>query len=170
MPHALVLALFQDRPTAAEAAKRLRALGLAREDLSIVARTHDLEGAMAEEMDASPGAELEDSRAASWLGEISGYVVAAIAVVLPGIGSIVSAGPLSAEFGEAAGHLAGRIASVLRKTGLPDQQAEAWQSSIMRGALLLGAHLRQGGDAGAIRSALNGAGATEVVVGRLVRG
>jgi hypothetical protein len=66
--------------------------------------------------------------------------------------------------------MAGRIASILRKSGLPDEQAEAWQGSIMRGALLLGAHLRQGGDPGAIRSTLNGAGATEVVVGRWVRG
>lgn len=163
MPHPLVLALFEDKPTAAEAARRLRSLGLERADLSVVASTHQLEGALADEMDATPGVEIEDSRAAARLGEIGGHVLAAIAIVLPGIGPIVTAGPLSAEFGEAAGHLAGRIATVLHHAGLPEEQATFWQSSISRGALVLGAHVRRG-SAEPIRRALVEAGATEVAL------
>jgi hypothetical protein len=158
-----VLALFQDRPTAAEAARRLRSLGLARADLSLVARSHQVEGELADEMDATPGAEIEDSRPAARLGEIGGHVLAAIAIVLPGIGPIVTAGPLAAEFGEAAGHLAGRIAAVLRDAGLSDEQARQWQSSISHGGLLLGAHVRHG-SADAVRAALLDAGAREVTV------
>jgi hypothetical protein len=144
MPHPLVLALFQDRPTATEAAKRLRRLGFEKEDLSVVAGTHDLQGQLAEEMEATPGVEIEDSRPAARMGEIGGHVLAAMAIVLPGIGPIVSAGPLSAEFGEAAGHMAGHIATVLQHAGLPQAQAASWQRRVARGALLLGAHVRAG--------------------------
>ncbi len=165
MPHPLVLALFQDRPAAAEAARRLRTLGFERGDISLVAGSHQSAGALAHEMDATPGVEFEDSRPATRLGEIGGHVLAAIAVVLPGIGPIVTAGPLSADLGEAAGHLAGRIASILRAAGLSPAQAASWQESVARGALLLGAHVRHG-DTQAAHEALLAAGATEVAEGR----
>lgn len=163
MPHPLVLALFQDRPGATEAARRLRALGLAREDLSLVARTHQESGTIADEIEATPGVEIEDSRVASRLGEIGGHVVAAIASVLPGIGPILSAGPLSAEFGEAAGHLAGGLASILRRAGLDKEQARFWESSVSRGALLLGAHVRHGAPE-PVQATLTAAGASQVAL------
>lgn len=161
MSHPLVLALFQDRQTAAEAASRLRAAGLQRGDLSVVAATHQLEGALAQDFEATPGAEIEDSRPAARLGEIGGHVLAAIAVVLPGIGPIVSAGPLAADLGETAGHVAGGIASILEDAGLSSDKAEQWQSAVARGALLLGAHVRNG-DAAAIPPLMLESGATDV--------
>jgi hypothetical protein len=161
MSHPLVLALFQDRPTAAEAASRLRAAGLGRGDLSVVASTHQLEGSLADEMDVTPGAEIEDSRPAARLGEIGGHVLAAIALVLPGIGPIVSAGPLAADLGEAAGRAAGRIASVLERAGMSPTQAGQWQAAVARGALLFGAHVREG-DAARVRAILLECGASEV--------
>src|SRR5512143_3318947 len=104
MSHPLVLALFDDRAGAARAAGALRDLGIDRANLSVVVRTHQDEGELAEQVGATPGAEIEDSRPAARLGELGGYLVAAIALILPGIGPIVSAGPLAADFGEAAGH------------------------------------------------------------------
>jgi hypothetical protein len=163
MPHPLVLALYQDRSSATEAARRLRALGLAREDLSLVARSHQQQGELADEMEATPGAEIEDSRPASRLGEIGGHVLAAIAIVLPGIGPIVTAGPLSAELGEAAGHLAGGVAGVLRRAGFSEEEAAHWQTSIGRGALVLGAHIRQG-SAEPVRALLAQTGASRVAL------
>jgi hypothetical protein len=127
----------------------------------VVASTHQLEGALAQELGATPGAEFEDSRPAARLGEIGGHVLAAIAVVLPGIGPIVSAGPLAADLGEAAGHVAGRLASVLEDSGLSPDKAQQWQWAVARGALLLGAHVRHG-DAAAIRTLLLESGATDV--------
>jgi hypothetical protein len=161
MPHPLVLALFQDRPTAAEAASRLRAAGFGRGDLSVVAGTHQLEGALAQELGATPGAEIEDSRPAARLGEIGAHVLAAIAIVLPGIGPIVSGGPLAADLGEAAGHVAGGIASILENAGLDPAKALEWQAAVAQGALLLGAHVRQG-DPGQVRALLLECGASDV--------
>jgi hypothetical protein len=118
MAHPLVVALYPSASAAAAAARALHAAGITRDAISVVARTHDEEGALAEQMDATPGADIEDSRPAARLGELGGQVLAAIALVLPGIGPIVTAGPLSAGLGEAAGHVAGSMASVLAGAGV----------------------------------------------------
>ena len=140
MTHPLVLGLFDEAAAAARAARALRELGHPRERVSIVARSHDEEGAIADASGASPGAEIEDSRAAGRLGELSAHVISAIAYVLPGIGPIVADGPLAAGLGEAAGHLAGDIGRMLARAGVPPDDAERWEAEIKNGAFLLGAH------------------------------
>jgi len=140
MSHPLVLGLFDDAGAAATAARALRALGLPAQQVSIVARSHDTEGELAEASGASPGSELEDSRPASRLGELSAHLIAAVALMLPGIGPIVADGPLAAGLGEAAGHVAGGLARMLERAGLPADEAESWQSRVEDGAVLVGAH------------------------------
>jgi hypothetical protein len=130
MPHPLVLALFDDPAAAARAARALRTGGVARERVSIVARTHDEEGQLASVSDASPGSEIEDSRAAGRLGELSAHFLAAIALVMPGIGPIVADGPLAAGLGEAAGHVAGGVARALEEAGLSRTEAGEWEARI----------------------------------------
>ena len=141
MPHVLVLALYADGSAAAQAARALRAIGVSRERVSIVAQTHDAEGAVAEASDASPGTEIEDSARAARLGELGAHLLAAVALVLPGIGPIVADGPLAAELGEAAGHLAGGLPRALQAAGLGETEAEAWEARVSAGAVLVGAHV-----------------------------
>jgi hypothetical protein len=164
MSHPVVLALFNDSAAAAAAARRLRALGVPQQRVSIVARSHDEEGALARASGASPGSEIEDSAAASRLGELSGHLIAAIALVMPGIGPIVADGPLAAGLGEAAGHLAGGIGRTLEAAGLSGEDAAHWASRIHAGAFLVGAHVDKAGT-DAARQAFSEAGADAVVVG-----
>ena len=112
MTHPLVVALFTDLSQAALAARELHAAGVDPNQLSVISRNHDEESDYAAQIGGTPGAEIEDSRAAARFGELSGYLLAAIALVLPGIGPIVAAGPLAAGLGEAAGHVAGGIATL----------------------------------------------------------
>jgi hypothetical protein len=144
MSHPLVIGLFENPALAAKAARGLHELGVPREQISVVARNHDEEGALADQWDATPGAEVEDSRAAGRLGELGAQVLAAIAIVMPGIGPIVAAGPLSAGLGEAAGHVAGGVASVLSNAGVEPTRARALQDEVRSGAILLAVHLRDG--------------------------
>ena len=137
------MALCPDRALAETAARDVHRLGIPREDLSVVAANHQLEGAIAEKLGASPGSEIEDSRAAGRVGEIIGSILGAIAVGVPGTGAIVAAGPLSAELGEVAGHAAGDLPSILVKAGLSDEEAADWQRRIQAGGVLLGVHARQ---------------------------
>ena len=141
MAHPLVLALFEDPSNAAAAARELRGLGVPQHRVSIVARSHDEEGELAKAADASPGSEIEDSRPASRLGELSAHLLATIALVMPGIGPIVVDGPLAAGLGEAAGHVAGGIARTLHHAGMDREQADRWEARIQEGAILVGAHV-----------------------------
>src|SRR5687767_15866791 len=149
MSHSLVMALFSDVSAAAAVARGAHAMGVDRADLSVVARDHQDEKRIANQIDASPGSEIEDSPAASRLGELSGYILAAIAIGLPGTGAVVAAGPLAAELGEVAGHVAGQVAGDLKatliKAGMSETDADGWRAQIEGGrAILLGVHARSG--------------------------
>jgi hypothetical protein len=168
MPHPLVLGLFGDSTAAAAGARALRDLGVPAHRVSIVARSHDEQVALARESGASPGSEIEDSAPATRLGELSGHLLAAIAVVMPGIGPIVADGPLAAELGEAAGHLVGGIARTLERAGMAKDGAQDWESRIQRGACLVGAHVEQAAQVPRASEALSGAGAVQTVVGTWV--
>jgi hypothetical protein len=146
---------------AAEASRALHALGISKEHISVVAHNHADARSLADRMDATPGVDLEDSRPAARLGELGGQVLAAIALVMPGIGPIVAAGPLAAELGEAAGHVAGSLASVLKSAGLPQERAEALQRGVAQGAVLLGVHVALP-DVDRVRDVLSASGPTQL--------
>ena len=161
MPHPLVLALFSSPAAAAAGARAVHGIGVTRERISVVSRNHDEEGALAEQMDATPGADIEDSRPAARLGELSALALAAIAIVMPGIGPIIAAGPLSAGLGEAAGHVAGGVATALESAGVDGARAEALEREIRAGAVLLGVHTAPA-EVASVREVLTSAGATAV--------
>jgi hypothetical protein len=141
MSHPLLIALFDQPAAAAQGAKALRSLGVPPAKVSVVAATHDEEGVIARVADATPGSELEDSRPASRLGELGAHLLAAVALVVPGIGPIVANGPLAAGLGEAAGHLAGGLGKALERAGLPHRDAEMWEQRVKAGGVLIGAHV-----------------------------
>jgi hypothetical protein len=159
--HPLVIALFASRDAAASAARALHGVHVSRDRISVISRNHDEESAFASDLDVTPGSDIEDSPAAARLGELSGYILAAIALVLPGVGPIVAAGPLAAGLGEAAGHVAGGLASALRGAGIPEARAEAIEQAVKEGAILLGVHTPQA-DVDAIQALLRANGAREV--------
>jgi hypothetical protein len=161
MTHPLLLGLFDTPAAAARAARELRELGLPREQISIVAQNHDIEADLSNASGGSPGSEIEDSRLAARLGELSAHFIAAVAIVLPGIGPIVADGPLAAGLGEAAGHMAGGFARTLERAGVPEETAAAWENRIRDGAVLVAGHATAA-VAPAIRTALTRLGASEV--------
>jgi hypothetical protein len=92
-------------------------------------------------------------------------VLAAVALVLPGVGPVVAAGPLGAGLGEAAGHFAGGLASVLTRAGVPSATAAEWQAHVTSGKVLLGVHVRDA-QVESARDALATAGAEEIEIAR----
>jgi hypothetical protein len=165
--HPLALAVFPTAAAASTAARALHDIGIDREQLSVLARDHAASRDLADRMDATPGVELEDSPVATRFGELSGYMLAAIAVGLPGMGLIVAAGPLASELAEVAGHAAGSLASVLKRAGLPGERAEMLQREVANGAVLLGVHIVAPDPAvmtARVRDCLATAGATKLEI------
>jgi hypothetical protein len=158
--HPLVLALFSSRDAAAAAARALHDARVPRDRISIISRNHDEESALASDLGATPGSEIEDSPAAGRLGELSGYILAAIALVLPGVGPIVAAGPLAAGLGEAAGHVAGGLSSALQGAGMAAARADAIEQAVKDGDILLGVHTTPS-DAAAVHELLRASGGRE---------
>ena len=161
MSHPLVVALYPGPSAAAAAVRTLHGAGIDRERISIISRNHDEQSKFAADMNVTPGAEIEDSAVASRLGELSGYILAAIALVLPGVGPIVAAGPLSAGLGEAAGHVAGGVASALTGAGVDASRADALERAVKEGAILLGVHTSPS-QVASVRALLQASGATQV--------
>ena len=162
--HPLILGLFETAAAAANAARELRASGIPQQRVSIVARSHDEEGELARASGASPGSEIEDSRAGGRLGELSAHFFAAVALALPGIGPIVADGPLAAGLGEAAGHVTGGIARTLQDVGLSHAESQRWEAQIERGDILVGAHA-DSSNADAAKDILTRSGASAVAEG-----
>lgn len=165
MSHPIVLALYSTVPAAAAGAEAVHALGIDKQHISVVARSHEEARALANRLDATPGVELEDSPAAGRLGELAGALLAAVANGLPGMGPIVAVGPLAAQVGELTGHAAGGLSVVLSHAGVARERADALQEAVSNGAVLLGVHL-EAGDVDRVRDSLSAAGATEVVTSR----
>lgn len=164
MSHPLVLALFDSRDRAALGARAARELGIAAEQISVVARNHEEEGLIAGEIGATPGADIEDSRLAARFGELGAHLLATIALVLPGVGPIVASGPLAAGMGEAAGHVAGDLSTILSRAGVAADRAHRYERAVERGAILLGAHLKPGSPVPSVCQALEHSGGTDVTV------
>jgi coenzyme F420-reducing hydrogenase delta subunit len=55
MSHPIVLALYDDAAATARAARALREMGIPRDRVSILARSHEEAGKLANAVDASPG-------------------------------------------------------------------------------------------------------------------
>lgn len=165
MTHPLVLALFASPSSAARAAAALHARGVGSSDLSVIARSHEEEVRAAHELGATPGVEMEDSLPAARLGELSAHVLAAMALVMPGVGPVIAGGPLAAEMGEAAGHAAGSLADRLERAGFARADADIVEAAVEQGSWLLGAHVRSGDSTG-LAELMRDAGATLVHEGR----
>jgi hypothetical protein len=138
----LALGLFPSASEASAAAEALHATGFTRDSISVLARSHAEAAMLARAFDATPGVEMEDSRPAGRIGELGAVMIAAAAVGLPGAG-LVAAGPLAAELGEAAGHLAGGLSHVLSRAGLETSLADAWQAAVAEGHVLVGVHVSE---------------------------
>jgi hypothetical protein len=164
MSHPLILALFDSGERAALGARATRELGVAAEQLSVVARNHEEEGRIAGEIGGTPGADIEDSRLAARFGELGAHVLAAIALVLPGIGPIVASGPLAAGMGEAAGHVAGDLSAILSGAGVSSDRADRYERAVEGGAILLGVHVRNSASVPDVCQALERSGGTDVTV------
>ena len=140
-----VTGLFKDKESAECAYSALSERGYDKDNTDVLmsdeTRDRYYSNANADETELGSKA-LEGTGAGAAIGGTVGAIIGAIAaigtsVVLPGLGLVV-AGPLAAALvGAGAGGLTGGLVGALIGAGIPEEQAEAYETGIKSGGIVL---------------------------------
>ncbi len=166
----IVTGLFKDKDSAECAYDALSGRGYDKDstDVMMSDKTRDqyYSGSTADDTELGSKA-LEGTGAGAAIGGTLGAIIAGIAaigtsVALPGLGLIV-AGPLAAALvGAGAGGLAGGLLGALVGSGIPEEHAEAYESGIKSGGIVIRATPRTAEDAAFIESKFKSCGGERV--------
>ncbi|WP_227767182.1 DUF1269 domain-containing protein [Zhaonella formicivorans] len=135
-----VVAVFSSRGRAEQAVSSLREAGFNKE-ISIAAKGEDHKGGRGNTdyfgatMAADAGDGLSDGVAAGGLlGGLAGLAVGAGALVVPGIGPLIAAGPIA---GMLSGAATGGIAGGLVDWGIPEAEGRQYEEDVKQGRILV---------------------------------
>ena len=151
----MVTGLFRDRDSAERAYSSVSSRGYDKDDVNVLMTDETRNRHFAGDDVASTelgSKALEGAGVGSAIGGTVGAVVAAIAaigtsVLLPGIGLIV-AGPLAAALaGAGAGGLTGGLIGALVGSGIPEEEAKAYEQGLKDGGIVMGVTPRNAEDA-----------------------
>lgn len=127
----VVVGVFFDRQQAEGALESLKVLGFEKE-ISLVARDEEDSGSGGDilgDQDLSEG-----TMTGGALGGIAGLLAGVGALLIPGVGPIIAAGPIAATL---TGVITGGIAGGLIDLGLPEEQGEYFEEQVRRGGILV---------------------------------
>lgn len=133
-----VVGLFDSRDHAEIAARQIKDQGLRTDDISIVARQGDEGGTETEGGMVKDNTVINDNISGgvvsgSVLGGIAGLLIGAGSMVIPGLGIIAAAGPIT---GLLSGAVTGGIVGGLVDLGIPENRSKQYESDIKRGRVL----------------------------------
>jgi len=136
-----VVAVYSDHAEAEQAVRRLHHEGFAMDDLSIIGRDFQMSEEPVGFRDPSAYAKAGAGTGA-WFGGLFGLMVGAAAVLVPGVGPVVVAGPLAAAVmagleGAIAGTAVGGLAGALVGWGIPKERALTYETHIQGGKFLV---------------------------------
>ena len=165
-----IAGLFDNLDAAHAALRDLRDLGLANSDVSLIA--HDLSGEYGQALNrgdwkTDTKATSSDATAAgagmgAVLGGLAGMLVGLGALIIPGVGPVLAAGPLAtvlsglvgAGVGAVGGGIAGGLIGALVDMGVPEDQAQYYAEGVRRGGTLVTARVNDNMES-QVRSILN---------------
>lgn len=133
-----VVAIFRDRDSAESAARHIKEQGLKTEDISIVARQEgEGDRGISGTMNAGEGPVNDNISdgviSGGILGGLAGLLIGAGSMVIPGLGIIAAAGPIT---GLLSGAATGGIVGGLVDLGIPEKRGQAYEHDIRVGKIL----------------------------------
>jgi uncharacterized membrane protein len=136
-----IVAVYPDHAEAEHAVRRLHEEGFAMSDLSIIGRGFQMSEEPVGFVDASEYAKAGAGTGACF-GGLFGLMVGAAAVLVPGVGPVVVAGPLAAALmagleGAIAGTALGGLAGALVGWGIPKERALKYETQLKGGKFLV---------------------------------
>jgi hypothetical protein len=162
-------AVFAIVPNAAQAeavVDELRVSGFSNNDVSVL--FPDVEGtrefAHAKSTKAPEGAVIGGS-AGGFLGGVAGWLIGVGALVIPGAGPLIAAGPIFAALsGVAVGVAAGGLSGALAGLGFPEYEARLYAGKLEDGNILVAAHTENSHEARIARQIFERAQAHDIGV------
>ncbi len=129
-----VVALFKDSDRAKEAIRDMREKGFGDNEISLIAK--DERGGQDGDKDISyEDQNLADGTATGGaLGGLTGLLAGAGALLIPGIGPIIAAGPLA---GALTGVVTGGVAGGLIDYGIPEEKGQHYEERVKEGDTLI---------------------------------
>jgi hypothetical protein len=136
-----VAAIFDSYDYAENAAKQIKDRGLRTDDISIVAKQgegHDDHGARSTATMGTHGGARNDNISdgvvtGGVLGGLAGLLIGAGSMVIPGLGIIAAAGPIT---GLLSGAVTGGIVGGLVDLGIPENKSRQYETDIKAGKIL----------------------------------
>jgi outer membrane lipoprotein SlyB len=123
-----VIAVFHDRDRAESALEDLKERGFER-DISLIAKEGEGDQEGTGDQDLTEGAFTGGA-----LGGIAGLLAGTGALLIPGVGPIIAAGPIAAAL---TGVVAGGIAGSLVDYGIPEERGEYFEEQVRQGSILV---------------------------------
>ncbi len=126
-----VVGIFEHEGQAEEAVNHLREAGFDRE-ISIVAK--NAEGGRNQNGDEEFDSVADGATTGGVLGGLTGLAVGAGALVIPGIGPLIAAGPIA---GMLSGAATGGLGGALIDFGIPEEESRRYEEEVRRGKILV---------------------------------
>ncbi|SFC87043.1 Heat induced stress protein YflT [Bacillus sp. OV322] len=134
-----VVGVYDNGEDAIRAVEDLKRQGYDRDDISVIAKDRD----DVDMVNESTGTNTEEGMAAGAatggiLGGAAGLLAGVGALAIPGIGPILAAGPIVATLtGAAVGAGTGGLAGALIGMGIPEDEADRYETDVKSGKLLV---------------------------------
>jgi hypothetical protein len=134
-----LVALYDDFAVAQDVGEDLVEAGYKKEDISVIA--NDTSGEYAKRYNIEPTEDVSAGEGAGF-GLVVGALVGLGAMIIPGIGPVIAAGPLAsaligAGVGAVAGAVTGGIVGGLVNMGVPEEDAHYYAEGVRRGGTLV---------------------------------
>jgi len=133
-----VIGTYADMETAVNVVNDLVNAGFHRNSISLVANDADNRYASYVDHDAKLDDTAKGAGIGAAIGGVGGLLLGLGALMIPGIGPIVAAGPIAAALaGAGVGAVTGGIIGALVDLGIPEESAEGYAEAIRRGNILV---------------------------------
>lgn len=157
-----VIAAFNDRHAAENAADKLHQIGFSKDEVSLVAKGEEGEGHGHGDQDGFDASKLTSGT--SWgagIGGAAGLLAAAGIIAIPGIGPILAIGPIAATLTGAA---TGGVAGALTDWGLPQAVGKKYEADVKAGQAVVAVDCKDDVFAEKARTSLQDAGGHDIEV------
>ncbi len=129
-----VVAIFREHRAAESAVRSMKERGFGDNEISLIARDEEGHGQGGEDISYEDQNLADGTTTGGALGGLAGLLAGAGALLIPGIGPIIAAGPLA---GALTGVVTGGVAGGLIDYGIPEERGQHYESRVREGNILV---------------------------------